>query len=260
MFQQPTHPCSPPRRLQLRQTFNKTPQPQPAAALQDGSFLGTVAHFIQTQKLHKWALGTIEAKSVAVRVFLYSLDATGRQHTTAPPACDTDNKPCAIKLYEEETLCAVAAAQVMAGQTPTGSLQYVSRAGQWYKFNWLFQLGHPGCYGKPSFTSESVRSLRPFFDQTDSTDTERKHITQEILLMLTQCATATNMQDLATAIVLAWIGLSRFGELSQTADKPSGMRFGMAETHVTFAPSLANCQYVKVHSGSSKADQLGIRN
>ena len=258
MIQQPSYPCS----LQTATaaaTFNGTPQPHIAAALQDGSYLGTVANFIQTQKIHKWAAGTVKAKSVAVRVFLNFLAATGLQHIAAPPTCDNDDKPRVIKQQEEETLCAFAFLRVMTGQTPTGSLQYVSHIRQWYKYNWHLQLGYPGSYGKPSFTSESVRSLQPFFDKTDSKDTKRKPITKEILLMLTKYATDANMHDLATAMVLAWVGLFRFGELSQTADKPFGMQYGMAETHVTFVPSVENCQYVKVHCGPSKADQLGIR-
>lgn len=258
MHPQPAHPCS----LQVANaaaTFNRTPQPQVAAALRDGSFMGSVSQFIQNQKLHKWAAGTVKAKTVAVRVFLSFLDATGLTYLAAPPAGDSDEKPRSLKLQEEETLCAFAFMRVMTGQTPTGSLQYVSHIRQWYKFNWHFTLGFPGCYGKPSFTSESVQSLRPFFDDTDSTDTKRKPITKDILLMLTKYATAHHMHDLATAMVLAWVGLFRFGELTETADKPFGVQFGMAETHVTFVPSLENCRYVKVHCGPSKADQQGTR-
>ena len=258
MQHQPVHMCS----AQIANnaaTFNKTTQVQVAAALQNGTFMGSVANFIQSQKLHKWAEGTIKAKSVAVRAFLSFLQATGLDSLAAAPMGDCENKTRATKLQEEETLCAFAFLRVMTGQTPTGSLQYVSHVRQWYKFNHQFNFGYPGNYGNPSFTSEAVKSLRPFFDNTDSTDTKRKPITKEILLMLTRYATARQMHDLATAMVLAWVGLFRFGELTETPDKQFSTKNGMSEKNVKFVPSLWNCTHVLVYCGPSKADQSGIR-
>jgi hypothetical protein len=158
---------------------------------------------------------------------------------------------------EENLLGVFGMLRVMAGISMAVAESYIALIRTWYEWYCGSKLGIKGTDGACGGAVNAVRSLREYFPPKDpEADTGKNPITIEILKALVIAAVAEGNYDLAAAMVLAFNGLYRMGEITATGGA-FDYRVHLAETDVTFFPSLDNATHVSIRIGASKADQDG---
>ena len=237
-------------------TYRGKVQPQVAAMLRDGRILDHGTSFLQDQSGMRWAVGTQKNKLTAVNQFKAFLDTAGL--TCIIRAFDGDEvKPLGAAKREENLLGVFGMTRVMAGLAIPTVESYIALIRTWYEWKCGAPLGIKGTDRACGGAVSAVRSLREYFPPKDPTaDVGRSPVTLEILKALVLAALAVGKIDLATAMVLAFNGLYRMGELTATTGA-FDFQVHLAETDITFLPSFEAATEVSIRIGASKADQDG---
>ena len=237
-------------------TYRGKIQPKVAALLRDGRILDHGTSFLQDQSEMRWAAGTAKNKRTAVTQFKAFLETAGMSCIIRSFAGD-EVKSTGARRKEENLLGVFGMTRVMAGLAIPTVESYIALIRTWYEWKCGAPLGIRGGDGVCGGAVAAVRSLREYFPPKDpNADVGRSPITLEILKALVLAALADGNVDLAAAMVLAFNGLYRMGEITATKGA-FNFQTHLAETDVTFLPSFAAATHVSIRIGASKADQDG---
>jgi hypothetical protein len=150
--------------------FRGKTQTAVAEAVASGSFMASAAAYTRTQIEKRWAEKTRKAKGKVMMNFKDFLEAAGLGDEFLRTDDFTKDKSRKVRLQEEEVLAAYALMRLMAGQAPTGVLQYVSHIRTGYEHVWRLPFGYAGSMEGMSYTSKMVWSMREFFPRKDDED------------------------------------------------------------------------------------------
>jgi hypothetical protein len=232
-------------------------QPHVASILRGGQILNRGTAFLRDQAAQRWSAGTNKNRHTEVKQFKAFLAASGMTSVVQDFPVGNQVKTLERSRKEENLLGVFGMLRVMAGISMAVAESYIALIRTWYEWYCGSKLGIKGTDGTCGGAVNAVRSLREYFPPKDpEADTGRNPITIEILKALVIAAVAEGNYDLAAAMVLAFNGLYRMGEITATGGA-FDYRLHLAETDVTFLPSLENATHVSIRIGASKADQDG---
>jgi hypothetical protein len=107
-------------------------------------------------------------------------------------------------------------------------------------------------------TSKCIKSMQIHYPMKDNECKKRAPLTQELTRLMVKAARRRASPDAGVAILVAFSGLFRMGELTAT-DQPCNPVEDMAENDLRFIPSFWTAHSVVMEMGRSKADQDGKR-
>jgi hypothetical protein len=238
--------------------FRGKVQTSVAEAVASGSFMASAAAYTRTQIEKRWAERTRKAKGKVMANFKDFLEAAGLGEEFLSTDDFTKDKSRKVRLQEEEVLAAYALMRLMAGQAPSGVLQYVSHIRTGYEHVWRLPFGYAGSMEGMSYTSKMVWSMREFFPRKDDEDQRREPVSRDDLALMMRSAKRELSSVMATVMSVAWHGLFRMGELTAT-DRAFDWKVDVSENDVDFIPGCWNARYVRIRQGPTKADQSGQR-
>ena len=237
--------------------YRGQPQPHVASILRSGQILDRGTAFLRDQAAHRWAAGTNKNRHTAVKQFKAFLAASDMTAVLQNFPVGNQVKTLECSRKEENLLGVFGMLRVMAGVSMAVAESYIALIRTWYEWYCGSKLGIKGTDGACGGAVNAVRSLREYFPPKDpDADTGKSPITIEILKALVLAAMAEENFDMAAAMVLAFNGLYRMGEITATGGA-FDYRLHLAETDVTFLPSFENATHVSIRIGASKADQDG---
>jgi hypothetical protein len=159
---------------------------------------------------------------------------------------------------EEDLLTAFAMHRAFLGQGLKGVGTMISHVRTWYEHTYDEPLGTVGWASKASPTSKYVKSMQIYYPIKDSECKKRAPLTRELAQIMVNEAKRRKTTDVGVAVLMAFAGLFRMGELTATAEAYDPVE-DMAESDLRFIPSFWTAHSVVVEMGRSKADQDGNR-
>ena len=240
-------------------TYNGRVQQSLLPFFTSGNFHTGANHMVAKDVVRKWTAGTRDSKLRAVGHFLAYLRAVGTLATFFPTDARTHLDRPHHRQHQERALSCFTLMRIMAGQTCTGALTYVSHVRTWYTTLWELPFGNVGTQSRPSVTSQYVNSLRAFFPERDTDDTSRLPVTWPMVKMFVSAAQSLDCEDFGVLIAVCYAGLYRMGELSCTNSLPFDPNVEVTEADLSFLPSFQEPDRVVIHLGPTKADQQGSK-
>ena len=245
-------------------SYRGRPNPTAMNALLSGEFEATAHRVVAEDIIKKWTPNTRHTKQIAVRAFWNFLVAVGTTAQFFPPDGTTPTKTQTQLLKEERALSNFAMLRVMAGQSIDGTEGYVSHVRTWYRTIYQLPFGTGGRLGSPSITSQYLTSMRRFFPIERSHDERRTPVTWPMVKMFIKSAQwrvramgDRKWEDAGIAVLVAYAGLFRMGELTSRDATPFRPESELKESDAHFVPSFWTATHVVLRLGATKADQLG---
>jgi hypothetical protein len=238
--------------------FRGKVQQYAARHLQRGRVLQTTMEVVAADIAHRWRPKTQEDKCRAARNFQAFLTAVGMAAAVFPANEVTPDKTKEQRGREEDLLTAFAMHRASLGQCLGGIATMVSHVRTWYEHTYDEPLGTVGWAAKMSPTSKYIKSMQIYYPIKDNECKKRAPLTQEQTRLMVKTARQRTSPDVGVAILVAFAGLFRMGELTAT-DQPYNPVEDMAESDLRFIPSFWTAHSVVVEMGRSKADQDGKR-
>jgi hypothetical protein len=242
---------------QAASLFRGRAQPHLVAVLQRGRVMQTTVEVVSTDIANRWRPKTQEAKDRAATQFQAFLAAVGLRDAIFPPSGRTPEKTQHQRGVEEDALTGFALNRAMAGHGLKGVLGIISHVRTWYEHRFHEKLGAVRCGDTASPTSKYIKAMEVYYPIMDSTCKKRAPMTPPLVEMMER-AGRPRSDDAGAAIVIAFSGLFRMGELTATEGGFDPVE-DMTETDVTFHPNFWNATRVVIELGRSKADQDGSR-
>ena len=246
-------------------TYRGRPNPAATQALLTGQFEAVAHKVVAEDLIRKWHPKTRLTKQVAVRAFWRFLVAVGTAEFFFPSDGSIPQKHRDRRMQEERALANFAMLRVMSGQTIDGAGGYVSHIRTWYMSVYQIPFGIAGSLGAPSITSQYLKSIRRFFPVDKSEDDRRAPVSWQMIRLFVRTAEwrrrvkgERKWEDAGVAVLTAYAGLFRMGELTSTDSKPFRPESELTEADAIFVPSFWTATRVMIRLGATKADQRGI--
>ena len=237
--------------------FRGKTQPHLVAVMRRGRVMQTTVEVVASDVAQRWRPKTQEAKERAAGKFQAFLTAVGMRDAIFPPSGRMPEKTHHQRGIEEDALTGFAVNRAMAGQGLKGVLGVISHVRTWYEHRFQEKLGMGGVGDTTNPTSKYVKAMGVYYPVKDSACKKRAPMTPARVRMM-EIAGRNRADDAGPAVVVAFAGLFRMGELTAT-DGGFDPVEDLCETDVTFYPSLWNATRVDIKLGRTKADQDGSR-
>ena len=237
--------------------FRGKTQPHLVAVVRRGRVMQTTVEVVASDVAQRWRPKTQEAKERAAAKFQAFLTAVGIRDAIFPPSGRMPEKTQHQRGIEEDALTGFAVNRAMAGQGLKGVLGVISHVRTWYEHRFHEKLGMGGVGDTTSPTSKYVKAMEVYYPIKDSPCKKRAPMTPARARLM-EAAGRNRADDAGPAVVVAFAGLFRMGELTAT-DGGFDPVEDSCETDVAFYPSLWNATRVEIKLGRTKADQDGAR-
>jgi len=237
--------------------FRGKTQPHVVEVLQRGRVMQTTVEVVAADVAQRWRPKTQEANARAAAKFQAFLTAVGMRDAIFPSSGRLPEKTQHQRGIEEDALTGFAINGAMAGQGLKGVLGVISHTRTWYEHRFHEKLGMGGVAGLMSPTSKYVAAMAVYYPIKDSKCKKRAPMTPAKVAMM-EAAGRGRQDDAGPAVVVAFAGLFRMGELTATEGGFDPVE-DLCEADVPFYPNLWNATRVDIKLGRTKADQDGSK-
>ena len=236
-------------------SFRGKVDPRLQWAMEQGTFSNVTRTMAATDIANQWSSKTQSDKKRAVKAMMSFLRATGRKDKYFPEHTEPSTSP----IDEERVLTEFALMRCLAGSGTAGAGAMVSHVRTWTRVFLDREFGKKGNKqrGSLSTTSQALKSISKYFDKETKVEKMRKPFDWKMIEMLYKEGCRVNKMDTGVAIAVAFAGLFRMGELTNTASGPFDETMELTEDNVLFLPTFWTATRVQINIGKSKADQEG---
>jgi hypothetical protein len=239
--------------------FRGKTNPVAMGMLMTGRYASISRKVVAKDIIKQWQPNTITTKQRVVRTFFAFLASLGVQEQFFPADGSIPAKTESQSRDEEHSLCQFAMLRMASGQNMSGAAGVVADIRTWYRVMFDAEYGRVGSRGRPSMTSQYLKSLAEYFPPLESVDVCRDPVTWPMVMLMVREARVQRWEDIGVVIAVAFAALLRMGEATSTETSPFNAAEDLAEEHLSFLPTFWQADRVVIRLGRTKADQSGAR-